>query len=60
MTLDADVERVWREITERRHLTGRGAAAIRRVARTVADLDDDADVRADHLEEAAGMREDVP
>jgi magnesium chelatase family protein len=60
VTLDADVERVWREITERRHLTGRGAAAIRRVARTVADLDDDADVRADHLEEAAGMREDVP
>jgi magnesium chelatase family protein len=58
--LDSAAERSWREIMERRALTGRGAAAIRRVARTLADLDGVPDVGAEHLERAAMMREDVP
>jgi magnesium chelatase family protein len=55
---DADV--VWRDLIADRQLTGRGATRIRRVARTLADLDDSAGITADHLENAAGMRGDVP
>ena len=55
---DADV--VWRDLIADRQLTGRGATRIRRVARTLADLDDSAGITADHLESAAGMRGDVP
>ena len=40
-------------------LTGRGAARVRRVARTIADLDDRAAITADDVERAASMREDV-
>jgi magnesium chelatase family protein len=60
VALDFAAESAWRQIIDRRALTGRGAAAIRRVARTLADLDGTADVGAEHLERAAMMRQDVP
>jgi magnesium chelatase family protein len=55
-----DAEAHWRTVIGNRALTGRGAARIRRVARTLADLDDAADVTPEHLDTAAIMREDVP
>jgi magnesium chelatase family protein len=42
-----------------RQLTGRGAARIRRVARTVADLDDRTEITAADVDRAAWMREDL-
>ena len=50
----------WRAEIEARQLTGRGAARIRRVARTLADLDDMPDVGAAHVATAALLRQDVP
>lgn len=50
----------WHDEAEQRMLTGRGAARIRRVARTLADLDDVAVVTAAHVALAALLREDVP
>ena len=41
-------------------MTGRGAARIRRVAQTLADLDDVAEVAVAHVLWAALLREDVP
>ncbi len=58
--LDGDAEDVWHDLIEGRLLTGRGAARIRRVARTLADLDDEAAITAVHLESAAMLRADVP
>jgi magnesium chelatase family protein len=46
--------------TEARRLTGRGAARIRRVASTLADLDDVPGVTDGHVAWAALLREDVP
>jgi len=51
---------VWRDLITDRQLTGRGATRIRRVARTLADLDDSAGITGAHLENASGMRGDVP
>jgi len=42
-----------------RRLTGRGAARIRRVARTLADLDDRDTMTADDIVRASWLREDV-
>ncbi|MFI5054437.1 MAG: YifB family Mg chelatase-like AAA ATPase, partial [Acidimicrobiia bacterium] len=60
LPLRSDAEAFWRTLIEGRALTGRGAARIRRVARTLADLDDTPDVTPDHLDSAAFLREDVP
>jgi magnesium chelatase family protein len=60
LPLGADADDVWRELIADRMLTGRGATRIRRVARTLADLDDSAGITGDHLALAASMREDVP
>lgn len=49
----------WHEETTTRALTGRGAARVRRTARTLADLDDAVDVGAEHVSMAALLREDV-
>ncbi|MFN8025244.1 MAG: YifB family Mg chelatase-like AAA ATPase [Acidimicrobiia bacterium] len=57
--LDVDAEHEWQQLIEERMLTGRGAARILRVARTIADLADEATVTAEHLGHAAGMREDL-
>jgi magnesium chelatase family protein len=58
--LGPEADEVWRDLIAERQLTGRGATRIRRVARTLADLDDRAVITGDHLETASGMRGDVP
>ncbi len=60
LPLGPDAEEAWRELIGERLLTGRGATRIRRVARTLADLDDSATVTASHLDRAALLRGDVP
>jgi len=58
--LTGDALDAWHGESEARGLTGRGAARIRRVARTLADLDDVESVSAAHISLAAMLREDVP
>lgn len=58
--LTPDALAAWRGLIETRLLTGRGAGRVRRVARTLADLDDVAQVTATHVESAALLRGDVP
>jgi magnesium chelatase family protein len=58
--LDADALDAWHLAVEDQVLTGRGAARIRRVARTLADLDDTPDIGAEHVALAASMRGEVP
>lgn len=58
--LDTEARDAWREQIETRGLTGRGATRVRRVARTLADLDDSTDIAAAHVVLAALLREDVP
>jgi magnesium chelatase family protein len=60
LSLGPDADDAWRFLIAERNLTGRGATRIRRVARTLADLDDAAGITADHLDLASAMREDVP
>ena len=60
LSLERDADDAWRFLIAERSLTGRGATRIRRVARTLADLDDAAAITADHLELASSMRGDVP
>jgi magnesium chelatase family protein len=60
LPLHGAAREAWYALVEARLLTGRGAARIRRVARTLADLDDEADVTDAHVESAALLRSDVP
>jgi magnesium chelatase family protein len=55
-----DAHETWRAESEAHQLTGRGAARIRRVARTLADLDDASEITSAHVALAALLREDVP
>ncbi|MCZ7530669.1 MAG: ATP-binding protein [Acidimicrobiia bacterium] len=55
--MEGDLLATWRALCERRRLNGRGAAAIRRVARTLADLEGDSAVGPAHLLRAADLRE---
>lgn len=57
--LDAEALDAWRAAIDERALTGRGAARIRRTARTLADLDGAETVLADHVTLSAALREDV-
>jgi magnesium chelatase family protein len=59
LPLGRDADETWRDLIQGRLLTGRGAARIRRVARTLADLDDSPDITAAHLESAALLRSDA-
>ena len=59
ITLSDEVETVLQESARRREWSGRGLAGVRRVARTLADLDGLPDVTTAHVLVAAGMREDV-
>jgi len=58
--LEPEADEAWRFVIEDNMLTGRGAARVRRVARTLADLRGDEDVSPDDIVLAASMREDVP
>ena len=58
--LDGSVRSGWQTLCEQRRLNGRGAAAIRRVARTLADLEGVeaiGDVTVAHIQRAADLRE---
>lgn len=57
--LPDDAHAAWEDACRLRRLTGRGAARVRRVARTFADLADHAGVTADDVMRAAWLREDV-
>jgi magnesium chelatase family protein len=57
--LAAEAREAWADACHLRRLTGRGAARIRRVARTLADLDDRDAVSADDVVRASWLREDV-
>jgi magnesium chelatase family protein len=57
---DDAADSAWQAECEARQLTGRGGARIRRVARTLADLDDVVDVAPEHIAMASLLREDVP
>jgi magnesium chelatase family protein len=57
--LTAGVESMWRDQCELRHLTGRGAARVRRVARTLADIADRAQVTDDDVMCALELRQEL-
>ncbi|HEV7862240.1 MAG TPA: YifB family Mg chelatase-like AAA ATPase [Acidimicrobiia bacterium] len=57
--LDGSAGDTLREVAERRSWSGRGMAAVHRVARTMADLDGRAAVAPEHVLLAAGLREEV-
>lgn len=58
--LSPDATDAWLGESDLRRLTGRGAARIHRVARTLADLDDTPEIGAAHVALASMLREDVP
>ena len=55
-----EAEIAWRGEVERRQLTGRGAATLRHVARTLADLDDVEAISGSHVCLASVLREELP
>ena len=59
LPLRGEAREAWYSLVEERLLTGRGAARVRRVARTLADLDGVADITSAHVESAALLRGDV-
>jgi magnesium chelatase family protein len=59
VVLTGDARKAWREWAEVRPLTGRGAARVRRVARTIADLGDRPDITTDDIDYALHLREDL-
>lgn len=58
--LRGDALDAWHHVVEDGLLTGRGAARVRRVARTIADLSDSALIEGEHVILAASLRQDVP
>lgn len=57
--LSSRIETFFRERVEKREISGRGATAIWRVARTLADLDDVADIDELHMSRAFDFREEM-
>ncbi len=60
LKLNPAAREAWNAEAESRLLTGRGAARIRQVARTLADLEDESEIGPAHIAWAALLREDVP
>jgi magnesium chelatase family protein len=60
VALGDDATDAWLLAVEEQLLTGRGAARVRRVARTLADLDDATDITPEHIALAASLRGEVP
>jgi magnesium chelatase family protein len=58
--LSKDADDAWQWAIGHDTLTGRGAARVRRVARTLADLEGSSEVCERHVTLAAALREDVP
>ena len=50
---------MWHGWCRTRELTGRGSARLRRVARTIADLDDRAEIGVADIDRALYLREDL-
>ncbi|MFZ4515445.1 MAG: YifB family Mg chelatase-like AAA ATPase [Acidimicrobiia bacterium] len=59
LPLTAPARTTWHRLCEHRALSGRGAARVRRVARTIADLDGAPDIRPTDLVRALDLREDI-
>lgn len=59
LPLADDALDAWKRVCDARDLSGRGAARVRCVARTIADLADRSDVSPDDIALAASLREDV-
>jgi magnesium chelatase family protein len=59
VALSADARAAWQAWCETRMLTGRGAARVRRVARTVADLHDRPEITVPDVDRAVYLREDL-
>lgn len=57
--LDADAVEALLEVADRAGLSGRGLSGVRRVARTLADLDGAAHVTPEHVVYAAELRQEV-
>jgi magnesium chelatase family protein len=60
VALDDDAIDAWRMVVEELLLTGRGAARVRRVARTLADLADRPEISGEDIALAASLRGEVP
>jgi magnesium chelatase family protein len=58
--LDPDATDAWHDLVCETLATGRGAVKLRRVARTIADLDGSAAITPAHLALAGSLRQDVP
>jgi magnesium chelatase family protein len=57
--LNKSTDRYFRSLVEKREVSGRGATAIWRVARTLADLDEENDIDDIHIMRASEMREEI-
>lgn len=57
--LGSDARDAWLALSGARELTGRGSARVRRVARTLADLDDRDEITATDLATAGVLRADI-
>jgi magnesium chelatase family protein len=57
--LAGDAHATWVDVCRVRALTGRGAARVRRVARTIADLADRPEITAADVDQASWMREEL-
>jgi magnesium chelatase family protein len=57
--LRPDVETAWRDAAAANELTGRGAARVRRVARTLADIADRQQIEIDHITCALELRQEL-
>ena len=57
--LSADAEQTWMDICKEREFTGRGADRVYRLARTLADLEDQENISVEHIVLSASLRQDL-